>query len=244
MVERLYKSIGIDTYSTKSIKIAEAAKIIENIQRDLNIALINELSIIFDKMSINTYDVLKAAGTKWNFLKFEPGLVGGHCIGVDPYYLTHATKKIGYEPKLILSGREINDNMSKYVFLKLRNKLKEKKINKNQPKVLLMGITFKENCPDIRNSKSYDLYRHLINKKYLVDVFDPNASKVDVKNYYNINLHNKPNYNDYDAILITVPNKKFKQMGIKKISKYAKKKCVIYDLKNLFDNHHLIDCTL
>jgi UDP-N-acetyl-D-galactosamine dehydrogenase len=244
MVKKLYKSIGIDTYSTKGIKIAEAAKIIENTQRDLNIALINELAIIFDKMNLNTYDILRAAGTKWNFLNFKPGLVGGHCIGVDPYYLTHAIKKIGYKPKLILAGRKINDNMSKYVFLKLRSKLKEKKIYKKQVKVLLMGITFKENCPDIRNSKSYDLYRHLIDNKYLVDVFDPNASKIDVKNYYNINLQNKPNYNNYDAILITVPNKKFKQMGIKKISKYAKKKRVIFDLKNLFGNHHLIDCTL
>ncbi len=244
MVKKLYKSIGIDTYSTKGIKIAEAAKIIENTQRDLNIALINELAIIFNKMNLNTYDILRAAGTKWNFLNFKPGLVGGHCIGVDPYYLTHAIKKVGYKPKLILAGRKINDNMSKYVFFKLRSKLKEKKIYKKQVKVLLMGITFKENCPDIRNSKSYDLYKHLIDNKYLVDVIDPNASKIDVKNYYNINLQNKPNYNNYDAILITVPNKKFKQMGIKKISKYAKKKCVIFDLKNLFDNHHLIDCTL
>ena len=195
VVKKLYESIGIDTYSTKNIKIAEAAKIIENTQRDLNIALINELSIIFDKMNLNTYEILKAASTKWNFLNFKPGLVGGHCIGVDPYYLTHATKKIGYNPKLILAGRKINDNMSSYVFSKFQKKIKEKKIDKKQIKVLLMGITFKEDCPDIRNSKSYDLYKQLIKNKYSVDVLYPNASKIDVKSYYNIILHNKPNYN-------------------------------------------------
>jgi UDP-N-acetyl-D-galactosamine dehydrogenase len=244
VVKKLYESIGIDTYSTKNIKIAEAAKIIENTQRDLNIALINELSIIFDKMNLNTYEILKAASTKWNFLNFKPGLVGGHCIGVDPYYLTHTTKKIGYNPKLILAGRKINDNMSSYVFSKFQKKIKEKKIDKKQIKVLLMGITFKEDCPDIRNSKSYDLYMQLIKNKYSVDVLDPNASKIDVKSYYNIILNNKPNYNYYDAILIALANKKFKQMGIKNIVKYARKKRVIFDLKNLFDNHNLIDCTI
>ena len=243
-VKRIYDNIGIDTFVTKSIKVAEAAKIIENTQRDLNIALINELAIIFEKMNLNTYDVLKAAGTKWNFLNFKPGLVGGHCIGVDPYYLTHATKKIGYNPKLILAGRKINDNMSSYAFLKFKNKLKEKKIDRNKIKVLLMGITFKEDCPDIRNSKSYDLYKHLIKSKFLVDVYDPNASPQDVKNQYNIDLQNKPSSNFYDAILIVVPNKKFKKKGIKSIVKYAKKKRVIFDFKNLFNNHQLIDCTL
>ena len=243
-VSNLYKSIGIDVFPTDNIMIAEAAKIIENTQRDLNIALINELSIIFDKMKLNTYKILKAAGTKWNFLNFQPGLVGGHCIGVDPYYLTHATKKIGYNPKLILAGREMNDKMSNFICKKFENQVVKKKFRKNGLKILLMGITFKEDCPDIRNSKVYDLYKNLKDRKYKVDVIDPHVSHQDVKKTYNIKIIDKPKVNYYDGIIIAVPHKKFKKLGLRRITLFAKKKRIIFDVKNLFENNVKVDLTL
>jgi UDP-N-acetyl-D-glucosamine/UDP-N-acetyl-D-galactosamine dehydrogenase len=237
IVDSLYKEIIVaGTYKTESIKVAEAAKVIENTQRDLNIALINELAIIFNKMSINTESVLNAAETKWNFLPFRPGLVGGHCIGVDPYYLTHKSQSLGYKPKIILSGRHINDSMGLYVVKQLLNRMKKKK-NIVGAKVLIMGLTFKENCPDIRNSRIIDIINELKKSKLEVDVFDPCANHEDVKNEYNINLISKPNQHNYDAIIIAVAHSNFKSMGAKHVRNLCKKNGIIYDLKYIFLQH-------
>lgn len=234
-IDFVYKKIiKAGTYMAKSIMIAEAAKVIENTQRDLNIALINELAIIFDKMNLDTEEVLKAAGTKWNFLPFRPGLVGGHCIGVDPYYLTYKSEKMGYKPKIILSGRHLNDNMSDYITKRLVLKMNEKKIKIKGAKVLIMGLTFKENCPDIRNSKIFDLIKKLKKYKVSTSVFDPWVDKNNIKSLNNINLIQKPKKNNFDCVIVAVSHKIFAQMGIKKIKNLAKKKHIIYDLKYLF----------
>ena len=185
------KIVKVGTHKVSSIKIAEAAKVIENTQRDLNIALVNELSIIFNKLNLNTEEVLKAAETKWNFISFRPGLVGGHCIGIDPYYLTYKSKKIGYNPKIILAGRNLNDKMSHYVGNQILKKINKKNLNKKKIKILLMGLSFKENCPDIRNSKSIDLYHFLLNKNIDIDVYDPVIDKKD-KELKSINLIKYP----------------------------------------------------
>ncbi len=233
-VDKLYKSIvKVGTYKSSSIKVAEAAKVIENTQRDINIALMNELSIIFNKLNIDTEEVLKAAGTKWNFLPFRPGLVGGHCIGVDPFYLTFKSKKVGYEPKIILSGRSLNDKMSKYVAKRLTTRMKNTKIKIQNSKVLVMGITFKENCPDIRNSKVFDLIKELKNYKIKITAFDPWVNKNQISQH-KIKLIKKPKINNYDCVLIAVPHKIFAKMGIKKIKKFTKKNSIIFDLKYLF----------
>ena len=233
-VDKLYKSIvKVGTYKSSSIKVAEAAKVIENTQRDINIALINELSIIFNKLNIDTEEVLKAAGTKWNFLPFRPGLVGGHCIGVDPFYLTFKSKKVGYVPKIILSGRSLNDRMSKYIAKRLITKMKNTKIKIPNSKVLVMGITFKENCPDTRNSKVFDLIKELEKYKIKITAFDPWVNK-DQLSQNKIKLIKKPKINNYDSVLITVPHKIFEKMGIKKIKKFTKKNSIIFDLKFLF----------
>ena len=193
IVDELYREIIIaGTHKALSIKVAEAAKIIENTQRDVNIALINELSIIFNKLEIDTKSVLDAAGTKWNFLPFKPGLVGGHCIGVDPYYLAHKALKIGHRPEMILAGRKINDNMSFYVVKKVKEKMSIKKINFTGANVLIMGLTFKENCPDIRNTKIFDIINKFKKSKMNVDVYDPWANKNEVLREYNLKLINKP----------------------------------------------------
>ena len=234
-IDFVYKKIiKAGTYMAKSIMIAEAAKVIENTQRDLNIALINELAIIFDKMNLDTEEVLKAAGTKWNFLPFRPGLVGGHCIGVDPYYLTYKSEKMGYKPKIILSGRHLNDNMSDYITKRLVLKMNEKKIKIKGAKVLIMGLTFKENCPDIRNSKIFDLIKKLKKYKVSTSVFDPWVDKNNIKSLNNINLIQKPKKNSFDCVIVAVSHKIFAQMGIKKIKNLAKKKHIIYDLKYSF----------
>tara|TARA_Y100000590_G_scaffold215109_1_gene243809 strand:+ start:1417 stop:2661 length:1245 start_codon:yes stop_codon:yes gene_type:complete len=235
-VDNLYKKIiSAGTYKVDSIQIAEAAKIIENIQRDINIAFINELSFIFDKMKIPIYDVLRASSTKWNFLNFKPGLVGGHCIGVDPYYLTSISKKFGYNPKMILAGRSINDNYGRYIANKIIFNLKGREI-KISKKVLIMGFSFKENCPDVRNTKVIDIYNSLIKKNIDVDIFDPIANPHDTKKYYNVKLLKKISYRKYDSILIAVKHNYFKKIGYKKIINYGNKKCFFYDLKNLFEN--------
>jgi UDP-N-acetyl-D-glucosamine/UDP-N-acetyl-D-galactosamine dehydrogenase len=240
-VDFLYNSIIIaGTHKAKSIKVAEAAKVIENTQRDLNIALINELSLIFNKLDINTYEVLEAAETKWNFLPFRPGLVGGHCIGVDPYYLTHKAIEIGYNPEIILAGRKLNDNMGYEVVESITKLMAEKKIKINQSKVLVMGFTFKENCPDIRNTRVIDIiegFERLVNK---VDVFDPWANKNDSKKFYNIDLISSTlPKNFYDAIVVAVAHNEFKDLGIKNIRKFASKISVIYDLKGIFDRDYI-----
>lgn len=238
LVDNLYKEIiTVGTHKAKSIKIAEAAKVIENTQRDLNIAFINELSILFNKMNIDTQAVLKAAKTKWNFLPFEPGLVGGHCIGVDPYYLTFKAKKIGYNPKIILAGRNLNDNMGKYVASKLLEKMRLKKIKIKGSKILIMGLTFKENCPDLRNSGVANIVSELKKQKCKLELSDPYIDEKEVKKIYNILPNLKLSYNTYDAVVIAVSHNQFKLLGLKKIKKLCKQNHVIFDLKNLFNSH-------
>ena len=235
LVDNLYKQIiSAGTFRAPSIKVAEAAKVIENTQRDLNIALINELSILFRKMNINTEDVLNAAGSKWNFLPFRPGLVGGHCIGVDPYYLTHKAKKIKYNPTIILAGRKLNDNMSIYVVEQFLKSLKEKLIKIKGSKILIMGLSFKENCPDLRNSGIANVIKKLKKNKCKLDLYDPWTDTNEVKNLYGILPKKKLKNNSYDGIIIAVAHKLFKKFGIKTISKLCKKKHVIYDLKYIF----------
>ena len=236
-VNKLYKSIvKAGTYKASSIKVAEAAKVIENTQRDINISLINELSLIFNKLNIDTEEVLKAAGTKWNFLPFRPGLVGGHCIGVDPYYLTYKSKKLGYDPKIILAGRTLNDNMSTHIVNKLFLKMNEKKIKIANSKILVMGLTSKENCPDIRNSKVFDLVKRLKRSKVKVSVYDPWVNNKNQK-LKGINLIQKPRKNDFDCIILAVSHNIFKKMGIKKINNFTKKNHIIYDLKYIFSDN-------
>jgi len=232
LIDDLYNEIIVaGTHKAESIKVAEAAKVIENTQRDLNIALINELALIFNKLNIDTEAVLKAAGTKWNFLPFRPGLVGGHCIGVDPYYLTHKAQSIGYHPEVILAGRRLNDGMGAYVVNQLVKAMARKKIQVNGAKVLIMGLAFKENCPDVRNTRVVDIYRDL--KKYCceVDVYDPWVSKAESLHEYGIPLISKLEENKYDAVILAVAHNQFKELGAKKIRDLGLKNHVIYDLK-------------
>ena len=237
LVDDLYNEIvSAGTYKAPSIKVAEAAKVIENTQRDINIALINELSIIFNKLKIDTQEVLNAAETKWNFMPFKPGLVGGHCIGVDPYYLTHKAKDIGYEPKIILAGRELNDNMGIYVISELMKKMKNKKIQLNGSKILIMGLTFKENCPDIRNSGVKKIILKLKKFKCNLDLHDPLADREEIKKIYNIYPKSNLEKNKYDVVLIAVAHEKYKKIGLKNIKNICKKNHIIFDLKNLFNS--------
>jgi UDP-N-acetyl-D-galactosamine dehydrogenase len=237
LVDDLYNEIvTVGTHKAPSIKVAEAAKVIENTQRDLNIALINELSILFSKMNIDTQAVLDAAGSKWNFLPFKPGLVGGHCIGVDPYYLTFKADSIGYQPKIILAGRELNDNMGKHVVSELIKAMKNKKIKIKKSKILIMGLTFKENCADIRNSGVQSVIKEL--KKYdcNIDLYDNWVDSQEINTMYNILPKSKLNKNTYDSIILAVAHDEFKKMGIKTISNLCKKNHIIYDLKYLFSS--------
>ncbi len=238
IIDKLYKSIiSAGTFKASSIKVAEAAKVIENTQRDLNIALVNELAIIFDKMKINTHDVLNAAKTKWNFLPFEPGLVGGHCIGVDPYYLTYKSQKFGYKPNIILAGRKINDGFGKYVYNKLNLKIKENfTIKKRNNNILVMGFSFKENVPDTRNTKVIDIVENFKKNKYKVDVFDPVVDKNEVKKNFGINLINYPKKNNYVGIIIAVKHQEIIKMKIKKINTFRKKNGLIFDIKNILSS--------
>lgn len=222
------KIIRAGIYKAETIKVAESAKVIENIQRDINVAFVNELSMIFNKMKIDTEEVLKAAGTKWNFLKFSPGLVGGHCIGVDPYYLTHKCREIKYNPNLILAGRKINDYMPKYISEFILKRFK----GKNNIKGLILGATFKENCSDIRNSGSKKIYDFLC-KKYPVDIFDPVANKNECKKIYKKFFKDKLKKNKYDFIIIAVAHNFFKKMAFKKIKILAKKNSYIIDIKGI-----------
>ncbi len=220
-------------HRASSIKVAEAAKIIENTQRDLNIALMNELSIIFNKMNINTYEVLEAAGTKWNFLKFQPGLVGGHCIGVDPYYLTYKSKKLGYNSQVILAGRFINDAMAGYVARKMLQHIIRNNGNVREAKVLVMGATFKENVSDIRNSKVADVVKELKAFSLNVDVTDPHADSADLKHEYGFEL--APSLNkDYDAVIITVPHNDYKKLDDAYFVSITKPHAIIADLKGIY----------
>ena len=237
LIDELYKEIiTVGTYKAESIKVAEAAKVIENTQRDLNIALINELAMIFNKLGIDTNSVLEAAGTKWNFLKFYPGLVGGHCIGVDPYYLTHKAEEIGHEPLVILSGRKVNDQMSTYVSSTLIKKMIQSGIKVNNANILIMGLAFKENCPDIRNTKIVDIYDELISYDCIVDIYDPWVSPITAEEEYGISIIPEIN-NRYDAIIFAVAHREFAQMPISQIIDFSKENHVIYDLKNILDKN-------
>ena len=235
LVDELYKEIiKAGTHKAESIKVAEAAKVIENTQRDVNIALINELSIIFNKLGIDTESVLKAASTKWNFIPFKPGLVGGHCIGVDPYYLTHKALESGYNPEMILAGRRLNDNMGLYVADQVSKLMTEKQISIVDANILIMGLTFKENCPDIRNTLVVDLVNQFIESNCNVDVYDPWVDKNESLDQHNINPIDKPIEGKYDVILIAVAHHQFKELTINQIKAFGKKEHVIYDIKYLF----------
>ena len=235
-VDNLYKQIiTAGTHKASSIKIAEAAKVIENTQRDVNIALINELSIIFNKLGIDTESVLQAASTKWNFMPFKPGLVGGHCIGVDPYYLTHKAIEVGYNPEMILAGRKLNDSMGDYVAIQVLKFMKNKNIKIMNANILVMGITFKENCPDIRNSKVFDLIEKLKEFKCNIEVFDPWINKEEVNQKYDLELIDEPSKQKYDSIVLAVAHNEFRNMSIKQIKVYAKPNHIIYDIMHIFD---------
>ena len=235
-VDQLYASIiTAGTYKAESIRVAEAAKVIENTQRDLNIALVNELAIIFNKMGIDTEAVLKAAGTKWNFLPFRPGLVGGHCIGVDPYYLTHKAEAVGYHPQVILAGRRINDGMGAYVAGQLVKAMLKRRIQVDGARVLVLGLTFKENCPDLRNTRVVDVVRELQDYGIQVDVHDPWTNADEARQEYGLNLVQTPQDGGYDGIVLAVAHDQFKALGANAMRGFGKADHVLYDLKNVLD---------
>ena len=234
VVDELYREIIVaGTHKASSIKVAEAAKVIENTQRDVNIALINELAIIFNKLNIDTESVLDAAATKWNFLPFRPGLVGGHCIGVDPYYLTHKAIEVGYSPEMILAGRRINDEMGSYVADQVLKLMIKKRIHVADANVLIMGLAFKENCPDLRNTRVVDLVKEFTGFNCNVDVYDPWVDKELSVHEYNIKPIDKPVKGNYDAIVLAVAHNEFKALSAEKIRAYGKDRHVLYDIKYL-----------
>lgn len=234
-LDNLYKSvITAGTHKASSIRVAEAAKVIENTQRDVNIALINELSMIFNRMGIDTEEVLKAAGTKWNFLPFRPGLVGGHCIGVDPYYLTHKAQEIGYHPDMILAGRRINDGMGEYVAEQLIKAMLRNRMHVNGANVLIMGFAFKENCPDLRNTRVIDIVKELETYGVNVEVYDPWVNRDEAKHEYGVDLTEKLEDGRYDAAVLAVSHTQFKSMGIDVIRKSMTASGLVYDLKYIF----------
>lgn len=234
-VDALYRRIiAAGTHKVSSIRVAEAAKIIENTQRDVNIALINELALIFNRMGIDTQEVLRAAGTKWNFLPFRPGLVGGHCIGVDPYYLTHKAQEIGYNPEVILSGRRINDRMGAYVAETVVKLLTQRRIHVVGSKILIMGLTFKENCPDIRNTRVVDVIKEFGSYSAAVDVYDPWVDVAEARREYGIELVQTLSQGRYDALILAVAHDQFRGMGIEKIRALCKPGGVLFDVKYLF----------
>jgi len=245
-IDDLYKSIiTAGTFQASSIKVAEAAKVIENTQRDLNIALVNELSVIFGRLEIDTLDVLEAAGSKWNFLPFRPGLVGGHCIGIDPYYLTHKAEQVGYNPQVILAGRRINDNMAHYMVKKVVQKMLKNGIDVTNASVGVMGITFKENCPDIRNSKIVDVISELENWGINVVVTDPWADPREVKETYNITLNKISNKHKVDSLIVAVGHSEFRCLSPEVLRGYCKGSSpVIADVKSLYNKKDLVDCGL
>lgn len=235
-VDELYGTIiKAGTHKAPSIRVAEAAKVIENTQRDVNIALINELAMIFAKLEINTKEVLNAASTKWNFLPFQPGLVGGHCIGVDPYYLTHKAQAIGYNPEIILAGRRLNDNISEFIATQFIQKMLAKKNNILNSRVLIMGLTFKEDCPDLRNSKVIDVVHELQKYNMKVDVHDPWVQKPHAHKEFGINLVDLDDRVTYDGVIVAVGHRQFREMTITQIRDLTTESGVVYDLKSLFD---------
>ena len=237
-VDELYQEIiTAGTHKASSIKVAEAAKVIENTQRDVNIALINELALIFNKLGIDTESVLEAAGTKWNFLPFRPGLVGGHCIGVDPYYLTHKAIEVGYKPEIILAGRRLNDNMGSYVADQVSKLMTKKRIHIVDANILIMGLTFKENCPDLRNTRVVDLVEEFESFNCKVDVYDPWVDKDEAVYEYNIKPIDQPEAGKYDAILLAVAHDEFKALSVEQIKAFGKDNHVLYDIKYLLDSN-------
>lgn len=233
-VDELYKSvITAGTHKASSIKVAEAAKVIENTQRDVNIALINELALIFNKLNIDTLEVLEAAGSKWNFLPFRPGLVGGHCIGVDPYYLTHKAQSIGYQPEIILAGRRLNDGMGAYVVHSVVKMMMKRGMATNNSRVLVLGLTFKENCPDLRNTRVVDIVSEFEDYGASVDVYDPWVNPQEAQEEYGLRPIESLAEGTYDAVILAVAHKEFQQMGAEKIRALCKQNGVLFDVKNV-----------
>ncbi len=235
-VDALYRLVvTAGTHKASSIRVAEAAKVIENTQRDVNIALINELAILFHKLGLNTLEVLEAAGSKWNFLPFRPGLVGGHCIGVDPYYLTHKAQEIGHHPEIILAGRRINDGMGKYVVQRLVKLMTRKRIHVCLANVLILGMTFKENCPDIRNTRVIDIIEELKSYNAKVDVYDPWVNPREALEEYGVELLPEPQQGNYDAVVLAVAHQEFREMGAQKVRALCKPESVVFDVKYVLD---------
>lgn len=233
-VDQLYRKIVVvGTHKASSIKVAEAAKVIENTQRDINIALINELALIFKRLNIDTLEVLEAAGTKWNFLPFRPGLVGGHCISVDPYYLTHKAQQVGYNPEVILAGRRINDGMGNFIADSVVKMMTQRKTHVVGSNILIMGLTFKENCPDLRNTRVIDIIKELQNYNANVSVFDPWADKAEAQHEYGLDLIDAPAAEGYDAIILCVGHDKFRAMGTQAIRALGKANHVLFDVKHV-----------
>jgi len=234
IVDKLYKQvITAGTFKAKDIMTAEAAKVIENIQRDVNIALMNELVLVFNKLNVNIFNVLDAANTKWNFLPFYPGLVGGHCVSVDPYYLIKRSLSAGFNPRLIREARKLNNGMSSYIVSKIKIEMKKKRMRIKNSNILILGLAFKENCVDFRNSQVIKIYDKLKRLKVNVSIFDPLVDKLEVKNSHGISLINKPRLKNYDTVIIAVAHDEFKKLSIKKLTRFCKKKHLIYDLKNI-----------
>jgi UDP-N-acetyl-D-glucosamine/UDP-N-acetyl-D-galactosamine dehydrogenase len=234
-VDRLYGSIvTAGTHRASSIRVAEAAKVIENTQRDVNIALINELALIFNRLGIDTEEVLEAAGSKWNFLPFRPGLVGGHCIGVDPYYLTHKAQEIGYHAEMILAGRRLNDNMALYVTGQIMRLMASKRIHVKGARALVLGMTFKENCPDIRNSKVVDVVRELTSHGAKVDIHDPWADAAECRHEYGLKIVRELKAARYDVAIVAVAHRQFRELGARGVRRLCKKNHVVYDIKHVF----------
>ena len=234
-IDKLYGSIvTAGTHKASSIKVAEAAKVIENTQRDVNIALINELALIFNRLGLDTEEVLSAAGTKWNFLPFKPGLVGGHCIGVDPYYLTHKAQSIGYHPEMILAGRRVNDNMGLYVAGEIIKLMTEKRIHVKRARTLMLGMTFKENCPDIRNSKVIDVVRELEKYGAEVDIYDPWADGQECRHEYGLRPIKTLKPKHYDVAVVAVAHREFRDLGAEGVRRLCRKNHVVYDIKHVF----------
>ena len=243
-VNSLYGAIiTAGTFKASSIKVAEAAKVIENTQRDVNIALVNELSLIFNKLGINTQEVLQAAGTKWNFLPFRPGLVGGHCIGVDPYYLTHKAQEVGYHPNMILAGRRLNDQMGHHIGAQVIKLMVKKKIDTVNCRVLIMGLTFKEDCPDLRNTRVVDIIEELSDFGVQVDVYDPWVNSAEALEEYGINLVTGIAPDTYDAVVVAVAHRQFREMAVEELRALCRNSSVIFDVKNLYPAD-MVDGTL
>ena len=241
-VDQLYRSIiTAGTHKTSSIRVAEAAKVIENTQRDVNLALVNELSVLFDKLGVDSLEVLEAAGTKWNFLPFRPGLVGGHCIGVDPYYLTHKAQEIGYHPRIILAGRQINDGMGEHVAERVIKMLTRRRIHVVGANVLMMGLTFKEDCPDLRNTRVVDIIDALSSYNANVDVYDPWVDAEEARREYGVNMIAEPAKNHYQAIILSVAHRQFRELGARAVREFGQDDAVLFDVKGVLPRSEVDD---